>query len=242
MTLLLLAGTSEATKIAVELRQHSIQTIASLAGATRSPKDIGLPTRIGGFGGGVGFLSYLKAEGITAVLDATHPFASRMSHRTARLCHERRVPYCQVLRPEWKPVQGDRWTQIQTEEAAIGHIAPASVVFLATGRQSLMRFANLRECNLICRQIDPPEAEFPFENGRYLVGRPPFSVTQEKDLFKKLNVDWLVTKNAGGEASKTKLTAARELDLKVLMIARPEQPDAVRVHTVEAALDWVKKL
>ena len=39
-----------------------------------------------------------------------------------------------------------------------------------------------------------------------------------------------------------KLIAARELGLRVAMIKRPEMPDAPRVHTVDAALDWVRDL
>jgi len=74
---------------------------------------------------------------------------------------------------------------------------------------------------LICRQIDPPEGAFPWPNGAYLIGRPPFSMADEEALFRRLSVDVLVVKNAGGAASRTKLDAARALGLKVLMIERP---------------------
>ena len=46
-------------------------------------------------------------------------------------------------------------------------------------------------------------------------------MADEEALFRRLNVDVLVVKNAGGAASRTKLDAARALGLKVLMIARP---------------------
>ncbi len=242
MTLLLLAGTGEARDIARALAERKVPAIASLAGATRAPLATGLPTRVGGFGGEDAFRAYLDREGITAVLDATHPFAHRVSGRTARVCAEENIPYCQVLRPEWRPAPGDRWTMLDREEDAADHIAPGSTVFLATGRQTLERFANLSRCRLICRQIDPPEGPFPFPNGEFLVGRPPFSVEEEVRLFTELGVDWLVVKNAGGAAPATKLTAARQLGLRVAMIARPPQPDAAKVSTVEEALDWVAAL
>jgi precorrin-6A/cobalt-precorrin-6A reductase len=57
-------------------------------------------------------------------------------------------------------------------------------------------------------------------------------------LFKALGVDWIVVKNAGGAASATKLTAARDLKIPVLMIARPEKPDTMRVTSVDAAVGW----
>ena len=242
MTLLLLAGTGEAQQIARALAGTEVRAIASLAGVTRAPRDLGIATRSGGFGGDAAFRSYLRENDISAVLDATHPFAARITNRTARICVELALPYCQLLRPGWEAGPGDRWTLIGNEAEAAAHIAPGSVVFLATGRQMLDRFGNLNACRLICRQIDPPDRDFPFENGQFLVGRPPFSVAQEVALFTRLGVDWLVVKNAGGVASATKLTAAQQLGIRVAMINRPDPPDAPRVETVEQALDWVAGL
>ncbi|MFU8776929.1 MAG: cobalt-precorrin-6A reductase [Roseovarius sp.] len=242
MTLLLLAGTAEAQQVARHLADEGRAAVASLAGATAAPRAMGLPMRIGGFGGEAGFLRYLAEAGITAVLDATHPFAVHISERTARLCAANALPHCQLLRPEWGPGPGDRWTSIAAEEEAAVHIPEGATVFLATGRQGVTRFANLDGRRLICRVVDPPEAPFPMTNGTYIVGRPPFSVDDEIALFTRLGVDWLVVKNAGGAASDSKLAAARALSLPVAMIARPPQPDAPRVATVAAAMDWVRAL
>ena len=124
----------------------------------------------------------------------------------------------------------------------LDHIEAGSTVFLATGKPTSVGFANLAACRLICRQIDHADEAFPFPNGEYLIGRPPFSIADEIALFRRLAIDWVVIKNAGGEASRSKLIAARELGLRVAMIKRPEMPDAPRVHTVDAALDWVRDL
>ncbi len=242
MTLLLLAGTSEARQIAWGLSTHGVRAIASLAGATRSPDPLPLPTRIGGFGGQAGFETFLQAEGIRAVLDATHPFASAITDRTAQVCAALSIPYLQVLRPAWSPEPGDRWTEIATEQDAAVHITPGSTVFLATGRQTLDRFSGLAGCRVLCRQIDPPTAPFPFAGGEFIISRPPFSVERELDLFAALGVDWLVVKNAGGTESRTKLTAARHLGIPVLMLRRPTPPAAPCVATVAQALAWVRAL
>ncbi len=242
MTLLLLAGTGEAQQIARHLAERDRPVIASLAGATRAPRDMPVAVRSGGFGGDAGFCAFLQEADISAVLDATHPFAARISNRTARICAGAQIPYCYVLRPGWTAQSGDRWTMVDREEDVERHIAKGLTVFLATGRQTLDRFANLTGRRLICRQIDPPDREFPFENGRFLIGRPPFSVAQETALFRDLQIDWLVVKNAGGMASATKLTAARDLGLEVAMINRPVPPDAPIVPSVAAALAWVDAL
>ena len=242
MTLLLLAGTLEARQIAWALSTKGIRAIASLAGATRSPDPLPLPTRVGGFGGKAGFMALVQSQGISAVIDATHPFASVITDRTALICENISIPYLQVLRPAWLPESGDRWTDIATEQDAAAHIPTGSTVFLATGRQTLGRFSGLEGCRVLCRQIDPPTAPFPFEGGEFIISRPPFSVERELSLFTALSVDWLVVKNAGGTESRTKLVAARQLGIPVLLLRRPLMPDAPRVDTVQAAMDWVAAL
>lgn len=238
---LILGGTGDARKLCDLVAQTEIDATVSLSGATRTPAEMPIPTRTGGFGGADGFAQYLREEGIRVVVDATHPFADRISQRSAKMCQERQIPYLQLLRPAWKSQVGDRWTLIDAEEDAARIIGPRATVFLATGRQTLERFTNLQGRRVICRQIDPPSKPFPFEGGEYLIGRPPFSVLDETMLFKQLKVDWLVVKNAGGDASRTKLDAARALKLRVAMINRPEQPDAQSVQTPEKALEWIKQ-
>ena len=70
------------------------------------------------------------------------------------------------------------------------------------------------------------------------IGRLPFSTQQERGLFRSLKVDWLVVKNAGGEQSITKLLAARELGIPVLMVKRPPVPDATIISSVADAVAW----
>lgn len=239
MKVLLLAGTAEGREIAAALSRKGAIAIASLAGATRNAAKLALPTRVGGFGGAEAFKDYLIAEKITHVIDATHPFASRISLRSAQVAEALDVRYVQILRPEWHPEPGDDWEIVKDEAAACKVIGKRATVFLATGRQTLARFSQLSGQTVFCRQIDPPTAPFPFEGGSYVIGRPPFSIRDEVTLFDRLGVDVLVTKNAGGQASRSKLDAARQLGLKVVMIERPEQPEGDKVETVEAALDWL---
>lgn len=239
MKVLLLAGTREARDVAAWLDAEGVPAIASFAGVTRAPELPAIATRLGGFGGREAFRAYLHDAKITHILDATHPFAAAMSARAHAVAAEEGLAYRQLLRPPWEPGAGDRWTQLAKEEDAARHIEEGARVFLATGRQTLDRFAALSGRHLICRQIDPPDRAFPFPNGEFLVGRPPFSVEDEIALFRRLRVDWLVVKNAGGRMSATKLTAARALGLPVAMIARPPQPPGAKASTVEEAIAWL---
>ena len=235
--LLLLAGTSEARTLARALTRGGVPVLASLAGITGLPADLGVPTRRGGFGGAEGLGRLLEAERIAAVLDAAHPFAARIGWRVAETCRAMGIPRVKLLRPQWEPAPGDLWTAIGSEGEACAVIPEGATVFLATGRQRIDRFAGLAGRRLVCRIIDPPEVPFPFPNGAWLVSRPPFRAEEEAALFRRLGIGWLVARNAGGAGSRPKLDAARALGLPVAMIVRPPQPPDDLVETVEAALD-----
>jgi len=242
MTLLMLAGTGEARRIAGALAGQGRPAIASLAGATRRPEALPLPTRIGGFGGADGFLAYLEEAKISAVLDATHPYARRIGPRSARLCAQAGLPYCRVLRQPWVPGPEDDWHEIATPEDAAALVPLGACVFLATGRQTLAEFACLQGRRVIARVVDPPEAPFPFEGGEYLIGRPPFSEERDLQILATLGVDWIVAKNSGGVGGVAKLAAARALGIPVALLARPPRPHGPVVETVDQALHWVAGL
>ncbi len=236
--ILLLAGAGEARLIAEGLATAGFDAEASIEGSARMAASFAVPCRTGPFGGDAGFERYLRDEDIGAVLDATHPFAARVSNRTARICAERGLPYAMFLRPAWEPEAGDNWVDLAAEAGAAKHVPCGATVFLATGRATLTEFANLQGCDVIARQIESVEGDFPFEGGRFLVGHPPFTVEGERALFKQLGVDWLILRNAGGEAPRAKLIAARELGLRVGMIRRPNLPQAKVLPTVEIAMEW----
>jgi precorrin-6x reductase len=238
--ILLLAGTTEARNLAGHLASSGVKAVASLAGVTEEPLAYPIEIRTGGFGGEEGFRSYLREAGITAVIDATHPFAEAITTRTARICLELGLPYLRYERKIWRSQPGDAWHHIDSYEALPDMIPTGARVFLATGRQSLDRIGPLLPGrHLICRVIDTPTEPFPYE-GEWVVGRPPFSETEETALFQRLNPDFLVVKNAGG-AGRGKLDAARSLGIPIAMIARPPAPEGVdRREQLLDALEWAE--
>ncbi|MBP1804474.1 cobalt-precorrin-6A reductase [Rubellimicrobium aerolatum] len=238
--ILLLAGTSDARRLAQRLAAERIPALASLAGATREPAPLPLPTRHGGFGGPEAFATYLDRETITAVIDATHPFAARISARTHAICAAKGLPHLRLERPGWPPEPG--WTTVTDESEAIRLIPATATVFLATGRQSLPAWTGLRARKVHLRSIDPPEGPFPFPGGPILA-RPPFDRAAETALFRDLGVTHLVAKDSGAADARPKLDAARDLGLAVLILRRPPAPPGlVPVFTVEEALAWAKVL
>lgn len=185
---------------------------------------------------------YLLAEQIDAVVDATHPFAHQISASAARVCARLAIPIVQVLRPPWTPEEGDRWTEVADERAVAAHLRPGQRVFTTTGRATLEHLVAQCSARFFVRQLEERTPPANLKNVRYVTGTGPFSIEEERETLSELEIDVLVVKNSGGEPSKTKLIAARALGLPVILIARPPQPDVLRVETVREALHWVDGL
>ena len=238
--LLLLAGSGEARVIASALAQVPLRVTASVMEPDHWSGPLPVPMRSGGFGGDQGFETYLQDNVVTAVLDATHPFAARVSARSWDVCQKLGVPFAQVDRPPWSPGPADQWTEVKTEAEAIALVPSGARAFVTTGRQALpaARAATDRMFFFRLLRDAPDGAEA--DHISFVSGAGPFSVAHEEALFRDLRIDVLVCKNAGGSVSATKLEAARALNLPVILLRRPPPTGAPRLETVEAALEWVR--
>ena len=83
MRILILGGTGEARELAAALVAAGADVVSSLAGRVSRPRLPDGPVRVGGFGGADGLAAFLGDEGITHVVDATHPFAATITANAA---------------------------------------------------------------------------------------------------------------------------------------------------------------
>ncbi|AWD21010.1 cobalt-precorrin-6A reductase [Fuscovulum blasticum] len=238
--LLLLGGTQEAGALARALADAGAQAIYSYAGRTAAPVAPALPCRVGGFGGADGLAQWLRSEGIAGVIDATHPFAARMSRNAIAACAATSIPLLALERPAWTEQPGDDWQRVPDVAAAVAALpeAPARV-FLAIGRQNLAAFAARPGHAYLLRLVDPPEGDLPLPQATVLVDRGPFSEEGDLAMMRQQGVQIVVAKNAGGSGAVAKIVAARTLGLPVVMIDRPALPPRPTVATVDEVLHWI---
>jgi precorrin-6A/cobalt-precorrin-6A reductase len=236
---LILGGTADASLLAAEIARAGIKAVYSYCGRTRAPADQPLPTRIGGFGGVSGLVDYIRREGITHVIDATHPFAAEMSRNAVAACAETGALLIALERAPWAEVHGDNWIEVHDVNGAVAALpeAPAPV-FLAIGRQHIAPFATKPQHAYTLRFVDPPEAPLPFA-ADVIVSRGPFTLDGELDMMRGRDIAWIVARNSGGDGARAKIDAARMLGLPVIMIARPELPDRLRVESVAEIMHWL---
>src|SRR5579863_2260702 len=142
MRVLILGGSNEASRLAARLAGDSdFEPILSLAGRTKNPAPLPVPCRVGGFGGADGLAAYLAAEAIDVLIDATHPFAERMSANAVAAARQTKTPLVVFTRPPWTPAAGDRWTECKDASAAALAIGQTPRrVFLTVGRLQIPAF------------------------------------------------------------------------------------------------------
>lgn len=233
--ILILGGTGEARRLASRLPG---EVISSLAGRVTDPRLPEGEVRIGGFGGVDGLVEWLRANDISAVVDATHPFAAGITANAVAATARVGVPLLVLRRPGWTPEPGDDWRWVDSLAEAAADL-PGQRVFLTTGRQDIGMFAECPQY-FLARSVESPEPPLP-QRLHVLLDRGPFTVDGEVALMREHAIDVLVTKDSGGEQTAAKLVAARRLGLPVVVVRRPPAPAAPTVGTVDAAVEWIRR-
>jgi precorrin-6A/cobalt-precorrin-6A reductase len=244
--ILLLGGTGEASALALLLADDpSFSAVLSLAGRTAAPVLPAIPCRIGGFGGAAGLARYLQDNAIQLLVVATHPFAAQIRQNAVAAARATATPLLLIERPAWDQEPGDRWTEVKDMGQAAAALGPAPRrVLLTIGRKDLAPFAAAPWHDYVIRSVDAPPPELLPPAAKIITARGPFMLEDDRRLLQGERIEVIVTKNSGGTATQSKLIAARELGIPVLMIARPLWPDvsgldATRVRDTAGALRWL---
>lgn len=239
--ILILGGTTEARQLAAQLAARTgLDITLSMAGRTENPVEQPVPMRSGGFGGAQGLAEWLAAHKIDLLIDATHPYAARISANAAEAARLSGVPILALRRPAWEAVAGDNWTLVDDADGAVAALGVnPRRVFLALGRQEIAAFVTAPQHSYIIRSVDPIEPPLGVPDATYILARGPFREVDERALLKENRIDVIVAKNSGGAATYGKIAAARGIGTEVILFRRPELPDVPSASTVTALLDLI---
>lgn len=216
---LLLGGTGDAVRIA---RQLGHEHVYSLAGLGKVPDDLPCAVRVGGFGGSEGMARYIADERIDLVIDATHPYAARISANAVKASGAARVPCWALRREAWLPQAGDDWRMVGDWAELTAALASFKRPLFTLGREPLAHLDEIPPLQFWT--IRCLEAHETHPRARILAARGPFTLEGERVLFGAEAFDVIVSKNSGGSATEAKLEVARERGLPVVMLRRPELP------------------
>jgi precorrin-6A/cobalt-precorrin-6A reductase len=237
--ILVLGGTGDASAVARTLKEHGVDvrlTAVSEYGASMSPDDVAvLDGQLD-----ASRLSELMI-GVHGLVDASHPFATRVSRIAIQVCAEKRVPYVRFERPYAPlPPMADVVMAAGADKAAVYtvQLAEHGTIFLAVGTDGLETYldaARAGRCRVVVRV--PPTAEALGECERLgvqpwdVVGiQGPTTPALETELMRRVDSRVVVTKEGGTEGSVlNRLRAARTLNIPAVVVARPrmEYPHVV---------------
>ena len=244
--LLLLGGTLEARQIATALAddQTKFEATMSLAGVTSAPSDPGIPVRIGGFGGVKGLTAYLNDNRVDVLIDATHPFANRISENAVEACWKAQVERHALWRPAWHSEVGDKWIECNDWLDLLDELPPNARVFMAAGQEGIKAISEDTQftsgrITCVARAIEEPQKAPP--EIKFIKSRPAETWEEEAELFRNEGVTHLIVKNSGGDVGRAKLVAARKLGLSVFLLGRPAPPKGPLYETTEDILDTLNR-
>ncbi|HXY59506.1 MAG TPA: cobalt-precorrin-6A reductase [Methylocystis sp.] len=238
---LILGGTREARDLArLAARRPEVDAVLSLAGRTAAPLETELPTRIGGFGGVEGLSRYLAENRFDCVLDATHPFAARISANARAACAALSLPLATLARAPWRAQEGDDWIVVEDNAEAVAALGEAPRrVFLTIGRLGVAAFRRAPQHDYLIRSIEPPDASELPRRAEVVLARGPFALADEIALMRARGIEVVVSKNSGGPLTYAKIEAARALQIPVVMVAPPAGEGVAVVESLDAAINFL---
>ena len=251
--ILVLAGTLDGRELAVLLADSGYKVILSVV--SEYGRTIARHDRIRVIAGGLdtqAMEKLVRDEGVQIIIDASHPYAAAVSQNAIKAAEQTEIHYLRYERPEVLLPDYDRlWLAGDPAEAARKAAGLGRTVFLTTGSRTLPVFkqeAALKECRLIARVLPDPGVideclRLGFTPRDIVAMQGPFSVDLNRALFESFDAEVVISKNSGEiGGTDTKLAAAIQLGIHLVMIGRPPVSYPRKVDSQAAVLRYLEEV
>jgi precorrin-6A/cobalt-precorrin-6A reductase len=230
--ILLLGGTSESVFLAGCLAEQGYPVLVSTA--TDIPLEISPHPLIKKRQGALNekdLTDLIRSRDIRAIVDATHPYAQKVSVLARKTARAVGVPYFLWERPEVIPRDENFLFARDHEDGAALAFSLGKPVLLTTGSRNLEPYVKKSlktQIPLWVRVLSHPESIAACEQAgipedHILSGRGPFSVKENRKVIRKYSIGVLVTKDSGLSGGVLeKIEAAQKEHCQVVVIERPE--------------------
>ena len=251
-SLWLIGGTTESAALANAIASLGLPctiTVTTAAAKALYPKTPLLDVRVGRLHASQ-LEPFLQEQRITAILDASHPYAVEISKMATRVAVERKIPYLRFERLAVDP-QSDTPQVIlldSFESLIAGDYLHQQRVLLTVGYKALPLFHNWHERSTLFARILPAVTSLEaatsagFSSDQIIALRPPVTAELEKALWRHWNISLVVTKAsgvAGGE--DVKRAVAAELGIPLIVIARPAVDYPHQTSDLSVALEFCQR-
>jgi len=246
------SGTSDGNALAAELARESWNVIVSAASdygrealETKYPK---LTVHAGRIGMEARRME-LKRTQARAIIDATHPFATRISAQLISLAQELGLPYVRYERPAAKLAPSAISCRSMDEAAELA-LDRGKRIFLATGSKDLATFLQAKRASQAewFVRLTPDAASMAsaldagIPRAHICAMQGPFSREFNETLWRNWKIDCVVTKEAGEAGGFTaKTDAAQALKIPLLVVQRPVMDYPHVVRDFSSVVQWLNK-
>ncbi|CRK83250.1 precorrin-6A reductase [Neobacillus massiliamazoniensis] len=231
--ILVLAGTSDARALALEIKKDGFDPLATVVteNAATEYRETGIKVQTGRLTDEE-MVRLIETKGIQAIVDASHPFAEEASKNAIHAAKTVGIPYIRYER-ESQTFQYEKMRVVDSyEQAAEIAAAKKGVVMLTTGSKTLQIFTEKLlgdpEIRLIARMLPRVEnmekcEQLGLPQKNIVAIQGPFSKEFDQALYQQYGVTLMVTKESGKVGSvDEKVEAAKELGIEIILIARPK--------------------
>lgn len=249
--ILVIAGTQDGREIAEELtKEYPGEVLVSVVSeyGGQLAEQTGLKVRVGALNEEE-FCELCQAEEIRLCIDASHPYAKNVTAMAQKACQEIDIDYVRYERPKQPLPQYDKLIRVASpSEAAKVCGQRNQKTFLTTGSRSLSDFTGeptLAIENLTVRVLPDPQVlqqclDLGLLPNQIIAMQGPFSHELNKAMFQQSESEVMVTKNSGAlGGTDTKLTAAMELGLTIILIDRPQSITGPMVTSKEKLMNYI---
>jgi precorrin-6A/cobalt-precorrin-6A reductase len=192
-------------------------------------------------------LPFIQAQNITAILDASHPFAVEISKLAIATATQYNLSYLRYERSACETVNfEENILHLDSFETLLsGDYLTDQRVMLTSGYRHLHQFKDWQHRATLFVRILPSVVSLKaalkagFTPDRMIAIRPPISIELEKALWQQWNISLAVTKAsgmAGGESMKRK--AAAELGIPLIVIDRPPLNYPQKTTDLKTAIEF----
>ncbi|MEW9699107.1 precorrin-6A reductase [Paenibacillus sp. SI8] len=250
--ILVLAGTSDARELALHIRSvgFTVLTTVVTESAAKSMEAEQLPVLTGRLTV-TDMQELIRDRKISAVVDATHPFAEEASKNAMAASQQAEVPYVRFERQSLSIEQSALVTTVDDyKQAAELAAEKKGSIMLTTGSKTLKIFADrligLPDTTLIARMLPRKDnmekcEELGIDQKNIVAMQGPFSKELNKALYEHYKVTLMITKESGKVgAVDEKLEAALEMGIPSIVIGRPALEYGNLYSDYEGVLDYIQ--
>lgn len=251
--ILVLSGTKDGREIVYKLKDKGydlIVTTATAYGKSLYEEGHGLKVISKRFDY-EGMKILLEHNPIKLAIDATHPYADKVSENIFKACKDLDIGYIRYQRKESGLEEYQdiiQWVN-DYEEAARRLSETEGNILLTTGSKTLEIFTGQNSSSRLYPRILPTSnilkkcEELGFKPSNIIAMQGPFSKAMNIEIIIKYDIDILVTKDSGKVGGTVeKLEAAKEMNIPVIIISRPHNKEKSVFDSVDELVDKVSEI